>query len=177
MYNERLFLKIANQIYIPGLTEKEINACSQDTTLLYRNLSEKLMSRYAQVQVAGNVFKIREYALQPLLVDKVTMVTVLWRNIQSLLDTSFHIVKKVFQNEVKTAKTGGPAQSLPSQRPHQGGVQVNRKMGPSDVLQFDNVMDTLDKLFDERLVYLPQKIDLKVVSVMAAITKSLLKVI
>ncbi|KAJ3368159.1 hypothetical protein HDU91_000791 [Kappamyces sp. JEL0680] len=179
MYNERLFVKAAGGLYIPGLSELEINKCAVDITAQYQALSQRLLSRYAQLQIAAFTLKIRDYAAHPLLVDQVTMVSPLWRQCQTSLDEIQHQVRNSLKEESKLqgkstivgAKTVTGATTEPAKS--RSGL---RKGAVHGSMQFDTLMDTLDKLFDERLTYLPQKIELKAPVVMSIITKSILKV-
>ena len=172
MYNERLFFKIGEKVFTPGLSEADITKCSADTTLMYQKLAQKLLSKYAQAQVLFFVFKIREYASKPLLLEEVMMVSQLWRDIRNELDTINQNIKKSFRDEQKTLGKG----ALHTQQPVSTGNKGPRKLAQKDGLQYDNLMDTLDKLFDERLDYLPQQIDLKPSLVIGTIIKSILKV-
>ena len=179
MYNERLFLKVSKKIYIAGLSEVEINKCSTDTTVMYQALAQQLLSRYAQAQVKNFVGRIRDYVAKPLLVDNVAMVSVVWRGIRSDLDTIHQNIKISFKEEQKplTGKGGTSAAQMQSLQNKIGaGGSLPRKLAQKDTMQFDNIMDTLDKLFDERIIYLPQRIELKVPLVIGSITKSILKV-
>jgi hypothetical protein len=181
MYNERLFVKASKGLYIAGLSESEISESSQEITTSYQVLSQKLLGRYAQIQVSIFTFKIREYVAHPLLVDQVTVVSPIWRNIQSKMEEIHLNVRNSFKEETKLqSKATVGAQRVTA---NTGGVESTktpfrtaRKIGHSGSTNFDNIMDTLDKLFDERLVYLPQQIELKAPTLMASISKSVLKV-
>lgn len=184
MYNERLFIPASNGVYIPGLSDVEINKSATEISSLYQKLSQRLLSRFAQVQTANFTIKIREYVNNPLMVDQVTVVSSLWRSMQTNMDDIQQQLKNSFKEETKLNSKATIQSKATSKQPVDLGrskttVQTKRRtsIGSNSKPQgYDNILDTLDTLFDERLTYLPQMIDLKINLVLAVIMKCILKV-
>jgi hypothetical protein len=121
MYNERLFVKASKGLYIAGLSESEISESSQEITTSYQVLSQKLLGRYAQIQVSIFTFKIREYVAHPLLVDQVTVVSPIWRNIQSKMEEIHLNVRNSFKEVKRQSGLKGSQpilEELKVQKPH-----------------------------------------------------------
>lgn len=172
MYNERLFMKAGDGAV--GLSDLEINRSAVEVSTTFRNLSQKLLSRYAQVQVGCFTYKIREHVQYPLLGDQVVIQSAVWKAIANDMEEINNQVKSSFKDETKSTKA--VAGKLGAQDPYRARQPAKKHGTNAHTLKLDNILDTLDSLFDERLVYLPQMIELKLPTVMAVISKCVLKV-
>jgi hypothetical protein len=188
MYNERLFVKASNGIYIPGLSESDINRSAADTATKYANLSKKLVSKFVMFHLSRITFDIRGYAQRPTELDQVSMVSRLWRNADSTMKEIHLQAKANFKEEAKAGPKGAvpPPVSQPSHGRQgtnastggkaQQSSQPLKKNTNTQSMQFDTIMDTLDKLFDEKLTFFPQSMELKAPLVMSVLCKCILKV-
>jgi hypothetical protein len=183
MYNERLFMPAANGIYITGLSDTDISKSAAEISTLYQKLSQRLLSRFAQFQTASFTIKIREYVKNPLMVDQVTIVSPIWRTIQTSMDDIHQQLKNSFKEESKLNSKATIQSKATSKQPQadlgrsKTALQPRRKSSSGVAKHgYDTILDTLDTLFDERLTYLPQMIDLKVNVVLNVIMKCIMKV-
>jgi hypothetical protein len=179
MYQQRLFISKSGGIYSPALSEQEIAKVTADTCAFFNTLSKKLASRFVQDKMLLYTYKIKEYSLSPLLIDQVTMVSTIWRQILQDLDTIQTVVKSAYKNEEKKP-LGGKLTVTHSKRPSVTPELGRSKTSSHKVSQtlFDKVdplMSTLDKLFDERMAYLPQQLELKTAPIVGSLVKCILK--
>lgn len=121
--------------------------------------------------------KIRGYCADPLLTEAITMVSPLWRQIFASMEKFSDEIQTVFKSEEKL-KPLGNKNALAHTKPMVKEISRARTTAPKKQsnAQFDTLVDTLDKIFDQRLDYLPAKIDLKPGLILSAVAKSIFKV-
>jgi hypothetical protein len=116
-----------------------------------------------------------EYSQKPALVDQVTMVSNIWRKIHRDLETINEEVKNAFKAE--DSKKSLQSKHTPIQPKNEAGkskLLPQQKLSHSQ-LPIDNLISTIDKLFDERLTFIPQQLELKPPILMGSLTKTIIK--
>jgi hypothetical protein len=179
MYQQRLFMPQSG-IYIPQLSESVMTQLITQTCTYFASLSKKLASRFVQDKLLLYTYKVKEYAFNPLLIDQVTMVSSLWRQIHQDVEAIQQQVRSAFKaDDVKKALAGKHTvvhSKRPSATPDLGRSKTasHRSQTLFDP-KLDPLISTLDKLFDERITYLPQELELKPVPIVASLVKCILK--
>jgi hypothetical protein len=179
MYQQRLFMPQTG-IYIPQLSESVMNKLISQTCMHFASLSKKLASKFVQDKLLLYTYKVKEYSSQPLLIDQVTMVSTLWRQIHQDIQAIQQQVKAAFKSDEPKKPLAGKQTVAHSKRP-----SVTPDLGRSKTAshrsqnlfdpKLDPLISTLDKLFDEKITYLPQELELKSVPIVASLVKCILK--
>lgn len=172
MYSERLFLKGLKKSATIGPAESEIIRISAASSLVYQMLAKRLLSRFVQSQVEGVMPQIRLYAKGPVHGEQPIMVSPIWKDIYSRFEEMTLQIRSTYKEEVVKSRTGTPTKEV--SRAKTVAAPRNNQKGESK--DFDNILVTLDKLFDERLIFMTPSIELKLTAAMNVVTKCILKV-
>ncbi|KAJ3274532.1 Vacuolar protein sorting-associated protein 51 [Terramyces sp. JEL0728] len=180
MYSQRLFNQ-TNGIVIESLTEHDLNLKAAQYSQSYQQLAQKLLGKYCHIKVIDCTVSITHYMKKPSLTNKVLMVTPLFVQIVKDLEQISADVKATLKTETVDQKKKSLKPTFTVAHSRQGTAQSDLSRSKTGVVkksatsQFDNLLTTLDTMFDERLTFLPKQLELKLTAILSTITKCILK--
>ncbi|KAJ3261585.1 hypothetical protein HK103_005423 [Boothiomyces macroporosus] len=180
MYSQRLFNQ-TNGIEIESLSEHEINRVAALYSQKYQKLAQNLLGKYCHIKVLEFTISIKGYMIKPCITEQVIRVSPLFVQIVQELEQISNDVKANLKTEPVDTKKKSLKPTFTIAHSRQGTSQnelARSKTGvvkKSPTSQFDNLLTTLDTLFDERLVFLPKQLELKRTAILSTICKCILK--
>ncbi|KAJ3323984.1 Vacuolar protein sorting-associated protein 51 [Boothiomyces sp. JEL0866] len=180
MYSQRLFNQ-TNGIVIESLSEQELNVIAAQYSQSYQKLAQNLLGKYCHIKVSDFTVRIKSYMNKPCVTDQVIRVSPIFVQIVQELEQISTDVKANLKNEQIDLKKKSLKPTFTIAHSRQGTAQSDLARSKTGVVkksptaQFDNLLTTLDTLFDERLIFLPKQLDLKLTAILSTITKCILK--
>jgi hypothetical protein len=132
-------------------------------------------SKYVQVKTQTYTLKIRNYINNEFQQSIGNTVSPIWRTIFNDLQSCMAEIGMFIRNEEFKPY---PKQKdyVPHSRQLTPVIRSNGSTGTLPEKQYDSILNTLVKLFDERLVYVPTQIKLNQKEILSSIVKCIFKV-